>query len=193
MNLAERVKQILLSPDTEWRVIAREPADPVFLLTNYVAYLATIPAVAGFVGMSVFGVAVAPVGALRVPVLSGLLAALFLYAVTFVMVYAIALVIDALAPTFAGEKNLGNALKLAVYSYTPFWLAGIFLLIPGLRFLLILGFYGLYLLYTGLPVLMRARPEKAFTYSAVVVACTVVLELIVRSIWAALFALPGLM
>ena len=91
------------------------------------------------------------------------------------MVYIIASVIDLLAPRFGGQKNFANALKLSVYSHTPLWLAGIFLLIPGLNFLLILGLYGLYLLWTGLPLLMRVPDEQACcAYAAVVTACALV-------------------
>ena len=63
-------------------------------------------------------------------------------------VYAVALVVDLLAPTFGGQRNFPNALRLTVYSYTPVWLAGIFLLVPGASFLAILGLYGFYLLWT---------------------------------------------
>ena len=74
------------------------------------------------------------------------------------------LVIDALAPTFNGQKNQPNALKLAVYSMTPAWLAGIFSLIPGFRVLGIVGLYGLYLLWVGLPPLMKSPEEKSIGY-----------------------------
>jgi hypothetical protein len=94
--------------------------------------------------------------------------------VTFAMVYIIAGVIDLLAPRFGGEKNFANAVKLSVYSHTPLWLAGIFLLIPGLNFLLILGVYGVYLLWTGLPLLMRVPSEKALPYAVVVTACALI-------------------
>ena len=96
------------------------------------------------------------------------------YLLTFVMVYTIACVIDLLAPRFEGQKNFDNAVKLSVYSYTPLWLAGIFLLIPGLSFLLILGVYGLYLLWTGLPMLMHVPDEQALPYAAVVTACALI-------------------
>ena len=96
------------------------------------------------------------------------------YLLTFAMVYIIASVIDLLAPRFGGQRNFANAVKLSVYSHTPLWLAGIFLLIPGLNFLLILGIYGLYLLWTGLPLLMQVPDEKALPYAAVVTACALV-------------------
>src|SRR5262249_61132291 len=79
-----------------------------------------------------------------------------------------------LAPRFGGEKTFANAVKLSVYSPTPLWLAGIFLLIPGLNFLLILGVYGVYLLWTGLPLLMRVPTDKALPYAVVVTACALI-------------------
>ena len=78
------------------------------------------------------------------------------------------------APRFGGRKNFGNALKLSVYSHTPLWLAGIFLLIPGLNFLLILGVYGLYLFWIGLPLLMQVPDDKALPYAAVATGCALV-------------------
>ena len=61
-----------------------------------------------------------------------------------------------MAPLFGGRQDFDSAFKLAVYSYTPVWLAGIFLLLPGLRFLILLGFYGAYVLALGLPRLMKS-------------------------------------
>ena len=98
-----------------------------------------------------------------------------------------ALIIDALAPSFQAQKNFPNALKLSVYSHTPFWLAGIFLLIPGLSFLTLLGFYGLYLLWLGLPPLMRAPSDRALVYAAAVVLCALLLALAIGFLQVAMF------
>jgi len=99
----------------------------------------------------------------------------------------VALIIDALAPRFGAQKSFPNALKLAVYSHTPAWLAGIFLLVPGLSFLTILGLYGFYLLWTGLPPLMRTPREQALPYAAAVVVCALVLAIVLGVIQVALF------
>jgi hypothetical protein len=90
----------------------------------------------------------------------------------FAVVYLIACVIDLLAPRFGGERNFSNALELAVYAHTPFWLAGICLLIPGLHFLLVLGLYGVHQLGTGLPVLMRTQ-YRLLPYTMIVAVCAV--------------------
>jgi hypothetical protein len=93
-------------------------------------------------------------------------------------VAVVAKVVGTLAPTFDADKTTRNALKLTVYSYTPVWLAGIFLLVPGLSFLSILGLYGFYLLWVGLPVLMRAPQDKSLPYALVVVLIAVFLAIL---------------
>jgi hypothetical protein len=177
-QLVERVKAILLTPQTEWPVIAREPGEASVLFARYVAILALIPALAGFIGTSLVG--------RYVPFFSGLIGALVSYVMTFVVVYVVALIVDVLAPTFDAQKNFPNALKLTVYSYTPAWLAGIFLLIPGLSFLTILGLYGLYLMWLGLPPLMQAPRDKALPYAGAVVVCAVLIAIVVGAVQAAI-------
>jgi len=183
MNLVERVKAILLTPKTEWPVIEREPGDAAYLFANYVAILAAIPAVCGFIGTVIAGG----------PLFAALIAAVVKYILTFVAIYIVALIVDALAPTFAGQKNFSNALKVTVYSYTPSWLAGVFLLIPGLRLLTILGLYGLYLLWLGLPSLMKSPEDKAIGYTAAVVICAIILALVIGAVLGVFIGVRGFM
>ena len=102
---------------------------------------------------------------------------------TFVVVYAMAVIIDGLAPTFSAPKNQQNAMKLAVYSMTPVWLAGVFALIPGLGFLRFIALlYGVYVFWLGLPILMKspARPRPA-PYALAVIVCGIVLSFVVAA------------
>jgi hypothetical protein len=167
MNLIERVRAILLTPHAEWAVIEQERASVTDLLLKYVAVLAAIPELSHIVGQWL-------VGEPRASVASLLLRAVVAYTVTFVMVYVIAIVINVLAARCGGERNFRNALKLSVYSHTPLWLAGIFLLIPGLNFLLILGVYGLYLLWVGLPILMQVPTARALRCAVFATACALI-------------------
>jgi hypothetical protein len=169
MNVMERAKAILLTPKSEWAVIDSESGDATFLLTNYVAILVAIPAVASFVGYSVIGV---PLG-------RALIFAVFTYVVYCVAWYVEGYVIDRLAPTFGGRRNLPSALKVSAYASTAAWLAGIFHLIPALAILGILGLYTLYLLYTGLPVLMKSPADRALGYTAAVVAVMIVAMVVI--------------
>jgi hypothetical protein len=192
MALAQRVMTVLTSPERAWRVIDGERGNIRALFGDYVAYLAAIPAVAGFIGMSIVGFTVPSVGTYRVGVVAGLLAALVQYVATFATVYIVALVANALAPRFDGERDMPSALKLIAYSFTPAWLSGIFLLLPGLQFLTICGLYGVYILYRGLPILMRSPPERAPGYAAAIVASALAIGLVIAAFRAALFSLPGL-
>jgi hypothetical protein len=175
MPLAERVKKILVTPKEEWEVIDREPATVGGLYTGYILPLAAIGPIAQAIGYSLFGITLPMVGTYRTPVGSAVAGAVVSYVLMLVGLYFLAFVIDALAPSFDGTRSRIQALKVAAYSSTASWVAGIFALIPGLRVLGILGLYSLYLLYLGLPVLMKSPREKALGYTVVVIIAAIVL------------------
>lgn len=192
MNLVQRVQDILLRPTTTWPAIEQEPADVASLYTRYVLILAAIPAVAGFIGMTLIGVGGFGMH-IRVPFMWGLTNMVVSYVLSLVMVFVIALIVDALAPTFGGTKSQINALKLVAYGATAGFVGGIFGLIPSLSVLgLLAALYSIYLVYTGLPVLMKCPPEKAAGYTAVVVVCGIVAGLVIGAISAAVTPSPGL-
>lgn len=179
MDMVGRVKGILLKPKQEWEVIAGEKTSTADLYKSYVVILAAIGPVAAVIGTSIVGVHLPMVGSWRVPITTAIASAVVQYVLTLVGVYVLAFVIDALAPTFSGQKDMTQALKVAAYSYTPGWLCGIFMIIPALAVLSILGLYGLYLLFLGLPALMKSPKEKSMGYTVAVVVAAIVVFLIV--------------
>jgi hypothetical protein len=179
MALADRVKNILLTPKTEWPVIDAEPATVADLYRGYIVPLAAIGPIAQAIGFSVFGLPMGPLGTFRVPLGTAITQAVGTYVVTLAAVYLLALAVDALAPTFGGTQNRIQALKVVAYSSTAAWLADIFVLIPALSALALLGLYSLYLLYLGLPVLMKAPADRAVGYIVVVILCVIVAYLLV--------------
>jgi hypothetical protein len=182
-SILDRAKSICLSPSTEWPVIAAEPASAGSLVTGYVAPMAAIGAVAGFVGGSIIGRTLPYLGSYRVPFFSGLVVALFTFCMAIVGVFVLSFIINALAPTFGGEQNSTQAMKLAVYSYTPAWIAGVLQLLPLLGiFGIFAALYGLYLLYLGIPRLMKCPEDKAIPYTAVVVVCAIVMTFVITLI-----------
>jgi hypothetical protein len=191
MNLVDRVKRILLSPRTEWQVIDAEQTTLAALYAGYIAPLAAIGPIAQLIGSSVFGIRVPFLGTYRVPFGSAVTGALVRYVLTLVCTYLLALIIDALAPTFNGQRNQIQALKVAAYSSTAAWVAGIFALIPLLGFFGIVGIYSLYLLYLGLPVLMKAPQEKAVGYTVVVIVAAIVLFVVIGVVAGRFMALPA--
>src|SRR5262249_4682007 len=95
----------------------------------------------------------------------------------------ISVIINALAPTFGGQQNSSQALKVAVYAYTPAWVAGVLNIVPMLGLLgLLAALYGLYLLYLGLPRLMKCPQDKAIGYTVVVVVCAIVISFVTLAV-----------
>src|SRR5207237_6012225 len=111
-------KRILVSPGTEWPVIAAEPRTARDIYLGYVAPLAAIGVVASFIGSTTIGIPVPLLGTVRQPVMSALTGAVMHYLLSFVSVFVVALIVDALAPTFGGQKDPLRALKVTAYSYT---------------------------------------------------------------------------
>ncbi|MFQ5602036.1 MAG: Yip1 family protein [bacterium] len=163
-KLIERVKSILLSPKDALTAVKSEEMTVVETMKEYVAILAAIPAAAQFIGFALVGLPI--VG--RYNFGRSLLFAIISYILSLVSVIVVGKVINALAPSFKAVKNDSNAFKLAVYSLTPAFVAGIFNAIPSLSVLAFLGsLYGIYILYIGLPILMDVPEEKAIAYTVV--------------------------
>ena len=192
MGLVDRVKNILLTPKTEWPVIAGETSSTGDLMGGYVAPLAGIAVLCGFVGHSIVGMSMPFVGTYRIPIIAGISMAVFSFAMAFVGIFILSLIINALAPTFGGEKNPAQAMKVAVYSYTPAWIAGVLGIIPALGLIgVLVSLYGLYLLYLGLPRLMKNPEEKSIGYTAVVVICAIVIGFVISLMAGGIMALTG--
>jgi Yip1 domain len=165
MTLIARVKAILIQPKSEWPVIDAEPATVASIYTGYVMILAAIPAVCGAIGLAWFGFSIGTI--IRMLVVQ--------YLGALVGTYVLALIIDALAPTFGGQKDQLRALKVAAYSATAGWVVGVVGLVPALGILALLGaLYSLYLLYIGLPILMKTPADRAMGYTVLVIVAAVV-------------------
>lgn len=189
MNVVERAKKLLLTPAREWQVIKAETHTVAGLFTRYVMILAAIPAVASFIGLSVVGYSgMGPT--YRIPMAAGVANMVLSYVLSLGSVYVVALVIDALAPSFGGDKDFMQALKVAAFFPTAAWLGGIFYMIPALAILAILSaLYTLWLLYTGLGPLMSVPEDKSIGYTAVIVLVAIVLMVVTSTV--AALAMPS--
>ncbi len=195
-RLVERVKNILFTPNTEWDVIEAEPATVQGLYKSYICILAAIPAVAQLLGSVAF-----PHYGLwgGISIMGALVTAIVTYVGTLVGVYVTAQIIDSLAPSFGGQRNSIQAFKVAAYSPTAIWVVGVFAAAPPASGLRIIGIYSFYLLYLGLPKLMKAPEDKALVYTIVAIVVSAVVYAVVFAVagmtvaLAGLSALPGFM
>ena len=190
-GLVARVKAILLKPAETWDVIDGERPTVGSLYTGYVMPLASIPVICTLIGSLVFGI-----GAFgfsyKPTVVFALTQAVIQYALSLSMVYVLALIIEGLAPNFGGTKDRLQALKVAAYFPTASWVAGVFGLIPALGIIaLVGGLYSLYLLYLGLPKLMKIQEDKTLPYFLVVLVVAIVVSFVITIAAGAVAGLTG--
>jgi hypothetical protein len=193
-NIVTRATNIIMRPKAEWPVIAAEPATIGSIFRNYVLILAAIGPIAGAIGQLLFGYRFFGI-VYRPSPEHVIVQAVIQYAVAVAGVYLVALIVDALAPSFGSTKDPVSAFKLTAYSWTAAWVAAIVSIIPQLSFLVLIGVvYGFYILYLGLPVVMKTPPDKAVVYTIVIfvaaLVVTVVLGLISAAIVTAVVPIP---
>jgi len=190
--LFTRVKDVLFNPKNTWIKIKEDGAGFGQVLTGYAVPLAAIPAIFGMLGYTLVGqrYALGPVvGVIRVPFIYALIWAIVTYILILVALYIEGIVINALAPSFSSKQNAVNAFKLAVYAYTPAFVAGILNIFPRLGILVFLiSLYSVYLLYLGLPVMMETPKEKVIVYLIVTLIVMIIIYLVFGAIAGAILA-----
>lgn len=174
MSLVDRIKGILVEPRGEWVTIAAEPATVQSLYTGWIMILAAIGPLALLLSVHSVQIAIAR------------------YVLSLITAFVLALIVDALAPSFGGAKDFVASLKLTAYSYTVAWLAGIFnvLGIFGWLFTLIATVYAIYTFFLGAPVLNKSSADKAAQFTFIVVLCGIVLGLLARYVFSGMMMTP---
>jgi hypothetical protein len=179
MNLVLRAKNIMFSPASEWEVIKQESITVSDLFLKYAVILAAIPAVAGFIGYSLFGISLGFIS-YHVPIGAGILWAVLTYILSLVGIYIISFIVDALAPSFGSTKDITASMKVVVFSYTPTWVVGILYVIPSLGILVALaGIYALVLMYMGLQRVKDVPKDRMVGYFIVILIIAVVVYIII--------------
>jgi hypothetical protein len=185
MDVVSRARNIVMTPQAEWPVIAAEPLDVTELYTGYIVILAAIPLVAGLISQMVAG---NPFGRVLMIAIVG-------YVLALINVAVIAAISSKLAPYFGGTDNISQGFKLAAYAATPVWLGGVFLLLPwiGLIARVVCGIYGLYLFYLGIPELMQVPPARRVGFLIAVVIAAIIVTWIIALILLTVTGLPMLL
>lgn len=174
MGIVERVKNIIVTPAAEWTVIEREVTPPAQILVGYVLPLAVLGAIAQIIGERL---AMATLDyQIEISLASTLIRAAAGVVVALAGCAIMALLIDALAPSFGGTRNQMQAFKLAGYAFTPALVAELARIIPFVGGLIgLIGLlYAIYLLFLGIPRLMKSPVDRAVPYTAVVVGGAIV-------------------
>jgi hypothetical protein len=191
-KVIQRARSLLVSPRTEWPVIAAEPATVADLYRDYIMIMAAIPPVCEFVKVSLLGYAWHGFRVYRRGIGAGLASAIVEYGISLLAVYVLAVIVESLAPNFGGQPNRVQSLKVLGYSYTASWVAGFAQILPGLYALFALAgvIYSVFLLYLGLPGTMKVLPEQAGGYTAVIAIIALVVGWIIALITGGIAGVP---
>ncbi len=177
MSIVDRAKNILLTPKTEWPIIAAESATTGSVMT-YAAILAVIPVVGSLLSGVLFS------SALGFGFNFVLISALIGYAIGLGILFLMGIVSGALAPSFDGQNSQLAGLKLIVYASTPVYVAGVLNIVPGLNIIAMIAglVYGIYLIYVGSTPVMSVPAAKSGGYTAVVVVIWIVLQMVISAV-----------
>lgn len=184
-DVVRRALNLLLHPAETWDAIEAEPDTIERLFRHWVLPLAAIPAVGRMLSQLSFGsFEIFGIRFYRPNLIAVLGDAVASYALTLISVYLLALVVDHFAVQFGGERSRTQAFKLVAYSGTAAWLSGVFLILPGPGGLLaLLGMiYSLYLLYLGLPKLMRSAPAFTLNYFGLTLVAAILMAVVIASV-----------
>ncbi|MBK8519528.1 MAG: Yip1 family protein [Ferruginibacter sp.] len=187
MNLIERVKNILITPKTEWDVIHGETATPQSLLMGYVLPLSLVAAV----GSLLKGFLFAGVLSLKFFIITAVIA----FIASILAYYITVIIVDMLAPSFGSEKDMGKSAQLVAYSGTPSYIGGLLSFIPVIGWIVSLAawVYGVYLMYLGIGPLKKTPEDKKVVYMIVAFLIMIVLYFILVAVLGAiLFAALGM-
>ena len=178
--LVNRVKNILATPQTEWPVAGAEPDTVKDLYLKYIVIVAGVSAVAWFIdnvilGTSAFGMTV------RTPFGLGIVMAVLVYAMALATVFLVGVIADVLAPSFGGERDQAQGVKLIAYAATAGWIGALLGIVPWIGWFLtiIAMIYGIYLVYLGAPHTTRVPADRAAGYTAIIVVIWFVISLTV--------------
>jgi hypothetical protein len=174
-DLVTRAKNMILTPTTEWPLVAAEPVSVTGLYQSYIMPLAAIPPVATFIGRLIFLPHFGFGGAL--------IGAIVAYILSLIAVYVLAFIAAKLAPMFGAADNFDAGLKFVAYGSTAAWVGGIFHLIPALGvFSLLFAVYGIYLFYTGVAPVMSVPRDKVIGYLIAWIVAAIIVMVIIAAI-----------
>jgi hypothetical protein len=187
-KIVARVKAILTTPKTEWPVIAAEPDTVKGLYLNYIMILAAIPPLISFINYTLIGSSTLGVS-IHISLVGGIVQLVLQYLASLGVVYLLAFIVNALAPSFGGEKNLLQGLKTIAYAWTAYWIASIAFIVPWIGGLVVLAgvVYTIYLMYLGLPQTMKSPADRSGAYTAVAMIIGIVVTWLINMIIAGIF------
>lgn len=172
---------IYAHPKEEWHIID-ERHESYFYSLSHIAIVSLIPTLVCYYASAHMGWSIGAGDLIKLSKESAAILSIGMYFGLMAGVVALAILIHELAKVFDSSPTYTQSLELAAYTATPLFMVGFAAFYPALWFVMMVGFaglaYSIYLLYSGVPILMHIPEDKGFIYSSSVVTCGLILLVI---------------
>ncbi|MGQ7275549.1 Yip1 family protein [Marinobacter sp. V034] len=166
-------------PDQEWEAIRNDSETLSRIYIGHIFLLALVPALAGFYGTTQVGWQVGDGQIIRLTTASALQLCGLFYAAMLVGIYILGRFIDFFAATYGVQEDNPRGVVLAAYTATPIFLLGVIAAYPNIWINMLVGLvavsYAVYLLYEGLPILMKIPEDRGFMFASSVLTVGLVM------------------
>ena len=170
---------VLTHPDQAWQHIRDKPESLPQLYFSHVLLLALIPAIAGFYGTTQVGWQIGDGQVIRLTSASALPICALFYTAIVAGIYIIGRFIDFFAATYGVPEDKPKGVTLVAYTATPLLFVGVVAVYPSVWLIMCIGLvalaYSVYLLYEGLPILMKIPAERGFMFASSVLTVGLVM------------------
>ena len=177
---------MMFQPSQEWIAIAGEFSTPGPIYTRFLLPMAAIGPIAATVGALLFDGergSVLTFGVVPVKLGAAVQAGVLEFVLNLVGVYALAVAIDVIGASVGGQRNRVQALKVAAYGSTPYWLASVFAVFPRIEPLgMLIGIYSVRLFALGLPTVMKTPRDRTAAYTLLTSIAAGLIVLIITAI-----------
>ncbi|MGF1723453.1 Yip1 family protein [Photobacterium nomapromontoriensis] len=165
-------------PKQEWKTIDKEH-EGIQSCLSHILLVALLPPIFAFISSAFIGWRVGVGEPIFLTQSSALIMSATMYIALIGGVFALAYLTYWMSHTFGSSPTYKQALELAAYTATPLFMISIAAIYPQIWFLMIAGLigiaYSVYLLYTGVPILMHIPEERGFIYASSIVTAGLVL------------------
>ena len=170
--------KLLSRPVEAWRALADRNASFARRLVDAAAW-ALVPAVCWYVGITSVGWQIGDEPHIRMTPASALRICAAFYVAMIAGVLVLGYIVHWMSLTYAATTStFAKGLTIVVYTATPFFLAGVLGLYPSLWIDItvgvVAGIYCVYLLYLGVPIVMKIPPERGFLFATAVIGAALV-------------------
>jgi hypothetical protein len=171
---------LLTRPSAQWKTIAELSESSFRTLLLYPWIFAILPAVAWYYGTSQVGWSVGDHGdTIKLTTASARQICILFYLAMVACVSVIGYFIHWMSDTYGADSSVTKGIVIAGLTATPLFIAGLVGFYPVLWLDMLIGVaavcWAVYLMYLGIPIVMKIPEERGFLFSSAVMGVSLVI------------------